>query len=138
MATSIRQLWYGPFWPLGYIQPAYRGAGEALTQLITNAGLNIESSEYYEAAAMGIIVCPRRQQGGASAVTTGYIYLVAQYADGTFSSNNQGTTILAIPPGSGPVWVPEAQYGGSRFKLSELGIDVDVDGDGADVCAIMQ
>lgn len=130
----MERQFYGPLWPLGYVQPLYRGSGEALTHELTG---DLETTEYFEAVAKGIIINPRRQVGGASAVTTGFIYLVTKYSDGTFSSNNPGTTVLAIPPGSGPVQFPQAEYGGNRYKLDELGIDVDVDGDGADVCAIL-
>lgn len=131
----MERQFYGPLWPLGYVQPLYRGAGEAFTHELTG---DIETTEYMEAAAKGFIISPRRQSGGASVVTTGYIYVVLKGSDGTFSTANAGTTVLAIPPGSGPVQFPQAEYGSNKYKLDELGIDVDVDGDGADVCAIMQ
>lgn len=131
----MEQLYYGPLWPLGYVQPAYRGAGEAFTHELTG---RIETTEYFEAACKGFIISPRRQAGGASAVTTGYIYVVTKAADGTFSTANPGTVVMAIPPGSGPVQYPQGEYGSNLYKADELGIDIDVDGDGADICLIMQ
>lgn len=131
----MERQFYGPFWPLGYVQPAYRGAGEAFTHELSGA---TETTEYNECVGKGFIISPRRQSGGASVVTTGYIYVVMKGTDGTFSTANPGTTILAIPPGSGPVQLPQAEYGSNRYDANELGIDIDVDGDGADICLIMQ
>lgn len=131
----MEQMFYGPLWPLGYVQPAYRGAGEAFTHELTG---RTETTEYNEAPCKGFIVSPRRQAGGASVVTTGYIYVVHAAADGTFSTANPGTIIMAIPPGSGPVQYPQGEYAGNRIDPTQIGIDIDVDGDGADICLIMQ
>jgi hypothetical protein len=132
----MERQFYGPFWPLGHIDVAYRGDGQVLTANLTDV---VETTEYFEAAALALIISPCRNAGSTFADNTGRIYLCMQSPVGTYDSfGYPDTVICAITPTAGVVQIPQAQYGSSRYKLNELGIDSDVNGDGAFVCAIMQ
>jgi hypothetical protein len=100
---------YGPLWVL----PAVTGAGvNAGVSLMT--GQTAETTEYYEAAAKGIIVsCPSANSGDA--------YLVAKAADGTFKITNAGTVVMVIPKGTTRQF-PQAEYGSNRYKLADYAV----------------
>lgn len=115
---------YGPLWVLN-----------AVTGLGTDTGVNImdsqtvETTEYYEAAAKGIIVsCPTANNADA--------YLVEKAADGSFDIANAGTVVMIIPPGTTRQF-PQAEYGSNRYKLDDYAICAAV-GDLAYPVAIMQ
>jgi hypothetical protein len=118
----LNQMFYGPLWPLP--RATY---GQPITDGLT--GL-LETSEYYEAAAMDIIV-------STPSTNTGDVYLVLRAMDGTFDKDNDGTVILLISPG-GSRNLAQAAYHGNKYKLADIGVDSDDYNDDYFICAIMQ
>ncbi len=106
------KLWYGPLWPL--LRPSPR---TAITSRYTAADLG--SSEYLEAVARDIILSCHKDN-------TGMVYLVLADASGNYDKDNDGTVIMAVPPG-GSRNILQADYGSSRFDMTQIGVDSDND-----------
>lgn len=107
----MQKQYYGPLWIMDKITTTGLGSGVALTTGQTS----LETTEYYQAAAKGLIVsCPSANSGD--------MYLVLRYSDDTFKASNNGTVIAVIAKGT-VFQLPQAEYGGNKYKLADLGID---------------
>lgn len=89
----------------------------------------VESSEYYEAVAMGFIVSARSTNHDT-------VYLVERY-NGAYSKLISGSVVLAIEPGQSKQF-PVAKYGHNRYQFGMYGVDGEDAGDVVYVAAIMQ
>lgn len=116
--------WYGPLWILPEVVGAGLNAGVNIT-----TGQTVESTEYQEDGAKGLMVSCPTDNGGD-------VYLVMRFSDGTYKMSNAGTVVAVIAPGT-VFQLPQASYDGNRYKLSDYGIDAE-SGDIAYPVGIMQ